>query len=241
MSPNIQKIHAEMLEEVNPEKAVFFPKFFKAGPGEYAEGDRFLGISVPNIRKISTRHTDLSLSEVEELLVSEWHEERLLAVLMLVSRYSTVDDASKKEIYEFYISHTKWINNWDLIDSSAEYIVGPYLRSRPEKLEVLKQLADSSSVWERRIAMLATFDYIKDGCADEALVIAEQLINDEHDLIQKAVGWMLREIGKRVDREPLILFLEKYSATMPRTTLRYAIEHLSVEQRTYYLGQKKLQ
>jgi 3-methyladenine DNA glycosylase AlkD len=133
------------------------------------------------------------------------------------------------------------VNNWDLVDGSAEFIVGPYLEDRPEKLTVLTRLADSKSIWERRIAMLATFAYIKKGKPETALVIAEQLLYDQHDLIQKAVGWMLREIGKRVDRAPLLAFLDKYAGTMPRTTLRYAVEHLPTEQRTHYMGLKGVQ
>jgi 3-methyladenine DNA glycosylase AlkD len=139
------------------------------------------------------------------------------------------------------MNHTANVNNWDLVDSSAEFIVGPYLDARPEKMEVLEHLAASELLWERRIAMIATFEYIKRGRADEALAVAQQLLYDKHDLIQKAVGWMLREIGKRVDREPLKLFLDMYAATMPRTTLRYAIEHFSVEERTHYMGLKALQ
>jgi 3-methyladenine DNA glycosylase AlkD len=173
------------------------------------------------------------------LLQSGWHEERLAASFILVAQFQKAGAANKKAIYDFYLAHTKWINNWDLVDSSAEFIVGPYLENRPEKLRVLQTLAKSKSLWERRIAMLATFDYIKKGRADEALIIAEQLLHDPHDLIQKAVGWMLRETGKRVDRQLLVAFLDGRAATMPRTTLRYAIEHLSPDQRADYLARKR--
>ncbi len=232
----VADVRKQLRAAVNPEKAVFLPRFFKAGPGEYAEGDKFLGVTVPQQRAIAKEFKALSLAEVTELLTSEWHEERLTALFILVGQYKRVDEANKKAIYDLYLSHTKWINNWDLVDSSAEFIVGPYLENRPEKLEVLEGLAASELLWDRRIAMLSTFDYIKKGRADEALVIAEQLLYDKHDLIQKAVGWMLREIGKRVDHSLLSAFLDKHAATMPRTTLRYAIEHFSPERRQYYLG-----
>jgi len=217
------------------------PRVFKAGPGEYAEHDKFLGVTVPNTRIVAKQFKDLPLADVEQLLTSEWHDERLCSLFILVNRYTRADEANKKAIYDFYMSHIKWVNNWDLVDCSAEYVVGPYLESRPEKMQILTKLASSKDLWERRIAMIATFDYIRTKHrADEALVIAKQLLYDQHDLIQKAVGWMLREIGKRVGREPLLTFLDQYAATMPRTTLRYAIEHLTPGQRTYYMGQKRV-
>lgn len=224
----------------NPEKAAFFPRFFKAGPGEYAEGDKFLGITVPEQRKIAKQFRDLSLGEVEQLIMSKWHEERLTGLFILVGQYQKGSEAHKKVIYDFYMAHTACVNNWDLVDSSAEYIVGSYLQDRPEKMETLTRLANSKLLWERRIAMIATFHYIKQGRADEALQIAEILLNDKHDLIQKAVGWMLREIGKRVDRELLKQFLGKNAATMPRTTLRYAIEHFSLDLRQKYLMYRQM-
>jgi len=138
--------------------------------------------------------------------------------------------------YDFYITHTKWINNWDLVDSSAGYIVGSWLDDKPDKMKILTKLAKSSLLWDRRIAMLATFAYIQHGRAEEALYIAEKLLYDEHDLIQKAVGWMLREIGKRVDRQILLAFLDKHAATMPRTSLRYAVEHFLPADRSHYLS-----
>ncbi|HSX05935.1 MAG TPA: DNA alkylation repair protein [Candidatus Saccharimonadales bacterium] len=215
------------------------PRVFKAGPGEYAEYDKFLGVTVPKTRLVSKLFRDLPLRDLEQLMTSEWHDERLCALFILVLQYPRASAAQQKAIYDFYITHTAHINNWDLVDASAEYIVGPYLENRPEKMLVLQKLAASTNLWERRIAMLATFDYIRTKHrADEALVIAERLLHDQHDLIQKAVGWMLREIGKRVDRKLLLQFLDKHAATMPRTTLRYAIEHFSPQQRTYYMGLK---
>ena len=222
-------------EATNPEKAAFFPRFFKAGPGEYAEGDKFLGVTVPQQRLLAKQYEDLSLADIATLLTSEWHEERLTALFILVGQYKRGDDANKKAIYDLYLSHTKYINNWDLVDSSSEHIVGAYLENHPEMLKVLTGLAASELLWDRRIAMLATFAYIKKGRADEAIIVAEQLLYDKHDLIQKAVGWMLREIGKRVDHALLTQFLDEYAATMPRTTLRYALEHFAPERKLYYM------
>lgn len=231
----IEDLKKELRAAVNPEKAVFLPQFFKAGPGEYAEGDKFLGVTVPAQRIIAKKYKDLPLKDLEKLLTSEWHEERLTSLLILVGRYKKSSEAEQKEIYDFYLNHTKNINNWDLVDTSAEYIVGPYLQDRPEKMGVLTKLAHSKDLWERRIAMLSTFDYIKKGNPVEALEIAEILLYDKHDLIQKAVGWMLREIGKRCDIQLLIEFLNEHYQTMPRTSLRYAIEHFSPETRQKYL------
>ncbi|TAH34059.1 DNA alkylation repair protein [Candidatus Saccharibacteria bacterium] len=228
-------------DAVDPEKAIFLPRFFKAGPGEYAEGDKFLGVTVPQQRAIAKQFKDLSLADVTELLTSEWHEERLTALFILVGQHKRADGANKKAIYDLYMAHTKWINNWDLVDSSAGYIVGAYLDGRPEKMKVLTRLAASDLLWERRIAMIATFNYIYQGRADEALIIAEQLLYDKHDLIQKAVGWMLREIAKRVDHSLLAAFLDEHAATMPRTSLRYALEHFSAERKAYYMQLAKKQ
>lgn len=230
-----QTVKQALREAANPERAAFGPRFFKAGPGEYAEGDKFLGVTVPQQRAIAKQFKDLSLAEITELLTSEWHEERLTALFILVGQYKRGDAADKKAMYELYMSHTNWINNWDLVDSSAGYIVGSYLDGKPEKMTVLQRLAASDLLWERRIAMIATFNYIYQGRADEALVIAEQLLYDKHDLIQKAVGWMLRELGKRVDHSLLVAFLDGHAATMPRTTLRYALEHFTTERKAHYM------
>lgn len=218
-----------------PAKAQSSSWFFKSGPGQYGEGDKFLGVTVPEQRKVAKQFKDLSIIETEKLVTSPWHEERLTGLIILVGQYKKADAANQKAIYDFYLSHTKSINNWDLVDSSAEFIVGPYLSDRPDKVKVLTKLAKSDLLWDRRIAMLSCFAYIKQGRADEALVIAEILLHDTHDLIQKAVGWMLREIGKRVDRQILLKFLDQYAATMPRTALRYSIEHLDPKQRQHYM------
>jgi 3-methyladenine DNA glycosylase AlkD len=229
-------VSAALQALANPEKAEFFPRFFKAGKGEYAEGDKFLGVSVPQQRLLVKRFQAIPLAEISKLLKGEWHEERLTGLLLLVSKYTRGDLSTKQACYYMYLAHTAYINNWDLVDSSAEYIVGPWLQDRPEKLNVLQRLARSDSLWERRIAMLATFAYIKQGQAHDAIEIAEILLHDKHDLIQKAVGWMLREMGKRVDRQVLLSFLDQHAADMPRTTLRYAIEHFDPEMRKHYMG-----
>ena len=210
--------------------------FFKTGPGQYGEGDKFLGVTLPEQRAIAKKYKDLALKDVEKLIMSPWHEERLTGLIILVGKYKNGDEAQREEIYDFYILNTKNINNWDLVDTSAGYIVGHWLDGRPEKMHVLQKLAKSDLLWERRIAMIATFDYIYQGRADEALEIADLLLHDKHDLIQKAVGWMLREVGKRVDRSLLTDFLDKHAAAMPSTSLRYAIEHFDPQLRSHYLG-----
>jgi 3-methyladenine DNA glycosylase AlkD len=232
---------AALRKIAQPERVANTERFFKAYPGGYSEGDKFLACTVPATRLVAKQFYDLPLTELDKLITSPWHDDRLLALIILVRQYTKGDQGAQQSVYDFYISHMANVNNWDLVDGSAEFIVGPYLENRPEKLTVLTRLADSKSIWERRIAMLATFAYIKKGKPETALVIAEQLLYDGHDLIQKAVGWMLREIGKRVDRALLLAFLDKYAGTMPRTTLRYAVEHLPTEQRTHYMGLKGVQ
>jgi 3-methyladenine DNA glycosylase AlkD len=224
---------------VDPTKTALFSKFFKAGPGQYAEDDVFLGITVPNIRKAIKPFEAMPPSELDKLLKSKYHEERAAALFILVAQYKRADQKGKKSIYNFYVDHMDFINNWDLVDCSAAYIVGKYLEDKTYKLNVLSKLADSKSLWQKRIAVVATFAYIKDGDPEIALLICKKLINDPHDLIQKAVGWMLREVGKRADRDLLIDFLQKEAATMPRTSLRYAIEHFDLGKRQYFLGMKK--
>jgi 3-methyladenine DNA glycosylase AlkD len=233
-------VSRDLSQLATPKKAKTMAWFFKSGPGQYAEGDKFLGITVSEQRKIAKKHKDLPLKDVEKLISSPWHEERLTGLFILVNRYKKGVEIERKEVYDFYLSHTKYVNNWDLVDSSAAYIVGPWLDGRPEKMKVLQKLAGSDWLWDRRIAMLSTFDYINKGRPDEALAIAELLLHDKHDLIQKAVGWMLREIGKKVDRRSLVNFLDKHATLMPRTSLRYAIEHFEPEQKSYYLGLAKV-
>lgn len=235
----IDELKKELRAAANPEKAAFFPRFFKAGPGEYAEGDKFLGVTVPNQRTLAKKYYKrLTMGETLRLLRSPWHEERLMALFILVLKYQKGEPATKNSIFDLYLDNTQYVNNWDLVDSSAERIVGPWLDGSDYKMNVLTKLAHSKDLWERRIAMIATYHYIRLGRAEEALIIADILLHDKHDLIQKAVGWMLRETGKRVDRQTLLDFLDQHAHNMPRTTLRYAIEHLSPETRQHYMQLK---
>ncbi len=219
-----------------PQQAAILARFFKTGPGEYGEGDRFIGVKVPVIRKIARECKALPLPEVECLLHSDIHEERLLALVILVGQFEKGDDDSRKRIYDLYLANTCVINNWDLVDLSAPQIVGGYLQNHSRK--GLDGLAKSASLWERRIAILATFYFIRHGDFADTLRIAERLLDDRADLIHKAAGWMLREVGKR-DVLVLEAFLEKHCRVMPRTMLRYAIERLPEKKRRSYLSAGK--
>ena len=216
-------------------QAKILQRFFKTGPGQYGEGDRFLGAKVPAIRKLAKDYQDLPQRDVETLLISAIHEERLLALIMLVIRFQKSDDRNKQRIYALYLKRTAFINNWDLVDLSAEHIVGAYLLNRSRR--PLHTLAKSKSLWERRIAIMATFHFLKHGDYEETLGLATFLLRDEHDLIHKAVGWMLREVGNR-DRNTEECFLKKHYADMPRTMLRYAIEKFPESRRQQYLKGK---
>jgi 3-methyladenine DNA glycosylase AlkD len=212
----------------DPQRAANLAWFFKTGKGEYAEGDRFLGIPVPQVRKTALRYHALPLEDLARLLSSRIHEHRFAALEILVRQYERAADGRREEIVDFYLRHTAGVNNWDLVDTSAPYILGEHLKTHPRK--VLRRLAASPVVWERRIAMIATMTLIHAGEISDTLRIAAILLTDKHDLIHKAVGWMLREAGK-VSRPALLKFLAKHYASVPRTTLRYAIEHLPAEQR----------
>ena len=209
------------------EKKIVFPRFFKTGKGEYGEGDKFLGVTVPNARKVAKDYTDSQMSVVEALLESEWHECRLCALLMLVQKYKH----SKDEVVSFYLSHTKGINNWDLVDLSAPYILGDYLVDKTDR-SVLYRLSDSSVLWEQRIAVVSTLMFIRHNQFDDTILLAEKLLTARHDLMHKAVGWMLREVGKK-DEGLLVEFLERHHTQMPRTMVRYAVERLPKERRRY--------
>lgn len=211
------------------EKKEVLPRFFKTGKGQYGEGDRFMGVIVPNTRKVARSYSGLSLDVVEMLLESEWHESRLCALLILIEKYRK----DPERIVRFYLSHTRWVNNWDLVDLSAPYILGDYLVKREDR-SILYELADSSVMWEQRIAVVSTLMLIRKGQLEDTMRLAGKLLNAKHDLMQKAVGWMLREVGKR-DEGLLCEFLEKHKSVMPRTMLRYAIEKFSPEQRAYYM------
>jgi 3-methyladenine DNA glycosylase AlkD len=235
---NNLKVDLEKLKD--PEKAVFLQRFFKTGPGEYGENDVFIGISVPDSRLIAIKHKDLTLSEISELLKSKIHEERLIALFILIIQFKASLRAKRsnlldeqKKIYDFYLKHTKYINNWDLVDSSAHKIVGEYLLEKDR--DILYKLARSKSLWERRISVIATFAFIRKKDPEDALKIAEILIEDREDLIQKAVGWVLREIGKTISQEVEEQFLKKHYKNMGRTALRYAIEKFPEDIRQKYL------
>ncbi len=227
-----QQISRDLKSLANPELAAQAQRYFKTGPGEYGEGDRFLGIRVPVLRVQLKKYESATLEDARQLLASEFHEERLFALLLLVRKFDKGNDAERAAIYWLYLNNTFHINNWDLVDSSASQIVGRYLESH-DRL-ILYKLVKSSSLWERRIAIIATFYFIKNNQFDDALKLATQLLDDEEDLIHKAVGWMLREIGKR-DEEVGRNFLLACYKSMPRTMLRYAIERFPDSERKQYL------
>ena len=206
--------------------------FFKTGKGQYGEGDVFIGVKVPNIRKVAKRYTDLTLSEIKKLLYSRIHEERLCALLILVDKFAKKNDTEKKKIFDFYIKNAKRANNWDLVDLSCPKIVRNYLLNKNKS--ILYKFTTSENLWERRISVISTFMFIKYKKYKDSFKIAKILMNDKHDLIHKAVGWMLREIGKRNQTEEE-KFLRKYYKKMPRTMLRYAIEKFEEEKRANYL------
>ncbi len=212
-------------------------RFFKTGPGEYGEGDLFRGIRVPKQREVARHFKKLPLDETLALLRSPYHEDRLVALFILVDQYKRGDAPARTRIFDAYLAHTAFINNWDLVDSSAHLIVGPQLESTGD-IDLLDRLAASASLFERRIAMMATYHFIRKGRFDVALHIAETLVADREDLIHKAVGWMLREIGNRA-RVVEEAFLDRHAGTMPRTMLRYAIEKFGEEKRAVYMGNGK--
>jgi len=228
----VQQVKAHLKRIANKEIAIHSQKFFKTGNGEYAERDLFVGIRVPVLRKLVKQYRDISLPDVSQLLKSKYHEERLLSLLMLVTMFGKADEENRKSIYDLYLRNTKFINNWDLVDSSAGQIVGAYLKNRDKT--TLYALAHSQDLWERRISIISTFHYIKNNDFHDALTISEILLQDTQDLIHKAVGWMLREIGKR-DMNVLEEFLKKHYTEMPRTMLRYAIEKFPEGKRQRYL------
>lgn len=230
----VKKMQSALRAAANPEDAVFLQRFFKTGPGQYGEGDRFLGVRVPATRKIVKQFPDATLHDAVQLLKSEWHEERLLGLLTMVRNYQKGDTRARKDVYDAYLAHTAYINNWDLVDASAEHVVGPQLHGTVGAKRLLMKLAKSDLLWERRIAMLSAFHFIKQQDFTLALEIADQLLHDDADLIHKAVGWMLREIGNR-DQHVLEEFLRERATAMPRTMLRYAIERLPEARRRHYM------
>jgi 3-methyladenine DNA glycosylase AlkD len=228
----IKDLRKELKKAANKEKAQNLQKYFKTGEGEYGYGDVFLGIAVPECRALAIKYTNLTFDELIELLKSEIHEERLVSLLILVNEFEE-QEMLQRRIYEFYIKNTKFINNWDLVDLSAPKIVGAYLIDKPKA--VLYKLVKSANLWERRIAILSTFTFIKHGEFEDALAIAEILVEDQNDLIQKALGWMLREVGNK-DLNTEEEFLKLHYENMGRTALRYAIEKFPEKTRKKYLA-----
>ena len=225
-------IKRDLMKCASPEKAKILSRFFKTGKGEYGEGDVFLGITVPEQRKVAKRYPYLSLRELRNLLSSRIHEHRLVSLLILVEKYRGSDETGRKEIFDFYLDNKRYINNWDLVDLSAPNIPGDYLLDKDTS--PLRRLAESENIWDRRIAIMSTFAFIRKSRFGDTFRIARMLLSDDHDLIHKAVGWMLREVGKR-DRRAEEAFLKKHFRRMPRTMLRYAIERFEEKKRRSFL------
>jgi 3-methyladenine DNA glycosylase AlkD len=230
----IAKFVLEELRSVaNPEKAAFFQRYFKTGKGEYAEGDVFLGVEVPVVRNIVKENRGIALPEIQVLLYSEYHEARLSALLFLAQQFKKATEEKRKTIFDFYLAHARQASNWDLVDVTCRDIVGLYLLDKSDR-SVLYRLAESENLWEQRIAIISTWTFVKYGDLTDTLELSKKLLNHKHDLMHKAVGWMLREAGKK-DKKILVDFLEEYHERMSRTTLRYAIEHFPPEERAYFM------
>ena len=225
-------IKTNLEKAFNPDKAIFISSYFKAGKPGYPEKDIFLGVTVPEQRKIAKKYISVSFPDLTELLNSRIHEYRLTALIILVEKYKKSNEKERGDLVTFYLNKTVFINNWDLVDCSAAYILGDYLLNKDKA--ILYQLARSKDIWERRISMVSTYAFIKNNQFEHTLKVAEILLRDQHDLIHKAAGWMLREVGKR-DQKIEEEFLKKYAKIMPRTMLRYAIERFSPEKKTFYM------
>ncbi len=234
--PSATALRRLLREKVRPGHSESLAWFFKTGPGEYGEGDRFLGICIPDIRSVARGGESLPAAEVLKLLHSPWHEERVLALLILVRQFERGDERARKAIFDLYLRETVWINNWDLVDLSAYRITGAWLLGRPRT--VLRRLARSQNLWERRIAIVATYAFIRTGDLADTFDLAERLLGDPHDLMHKACGWMLREAGKR-DVAALERFLDRHARAMPRTMLRYAIEKFPEARRKAILRESR--
>ncbi len=232
-SARLRALKKEVAELGDPRRAVGVARFFKTGKGEYGEGDKFLGIYVPDLRRLARKARDLPLNDALDLLRSPWHEERLLALMILVDRHERGTAGEKAAIHRAYLANTRYINSWDLVDVSARELVGYHVAKKGTRL--IERLAKSESLWERRIAMIATSYPTAGNDFAPALLIAERLLDDEHDLMHKALGWMLREVGKR-DVNVLRAFLAEHAARMPRTALRYAIERFPEPERKRWLA-----
>lgn len=232
----VDEIKATLLREQQPRKghAEDMARFFKAYPGGYGEGDQFLAITVPVIRRVAKTYRQVGLDAIQQLLDSPWHEVRLVAVIIMAEQFKRADEQRRTALFDLYLSRTDAVNNWDLVDLSCRDVVGGYILLHPEKANVLTRLAKSPNIWERRIAMVSTWQFIRVGQLDTTFTVATLLLGDSHDLIHKAVGWMLREAGKR-DEARLKKYLEDHIRELPRTSLRYAIERFDPQTRAYYL------
>jgi len=214
------------------EKAAHLSRFFKTGKGQYGENDRFLGVTVPETRRVAKAHAGVDMADLQQLIQSEWHEVRLCALFILTIQFNKGDEPTRTELVDFYLSNTQHINNWDLVDLAAWETIGTYLLDKPRNL--LYRLAESPLLWDNRIAMVSTYAFIRQGQLDDTFALAEKMMGHKHDLMHKAIGWMLREAGKR-DEKRLIDFVENHRLVMPRTMLRYAIEKLSTSQRKHLM------
>ncbi|MDQ7815123.1 MAG: DNA alkylation repair protein [Patescibacteria group bacterium] len=231
---SLSALKKELNRHANPDKAVVLRRFFKTAKGEYGEGDRFMGVVVPDIRRVAKRFHTLDLDSVLSLLRSPTHEERLCALLIMVDDHAKGDSLTREKIYRAYLANTRFINNWDLVDLTAPQIVGQHLADKPR--DVLYRLAGSKLLWDRRIAVLACFWFIRQSDCTDILELTKKLMADRHDLIHKSLGWMLREVGKRCSEKTLTTFLDEHAPDMPRTMLRYSIERLDEKKRRHYLA-----
>jgi len=231
----LSHLKKDLQELVDPKRAKHSQRFFKTGPGEYGEGDKFLGLTMPKIRQVCKKYKDLSLNEISQLLKSPYHDIRMAGVIILTNQAKKAKGNKPQKIFEFYLNNVDGINNWDLVDLSSCYVVGKYLLKNPSQRKTLYQLAKSKNLWERRIAVISTLYFIRYDEFKDALKLATVLVNDKHDLMHKAVGWVLREVGKK-DQALEEKFLKQHYQTMPRTMLRYAIEKFSPQKRKFYLN-----
>lgn len=228
MKDVLDRVVTDLQTLSSAEKQAVFPRFFKSGKGEYGEGDRFLGVVVPKVRKVAKNYQEISLTDVRALLRSDWHEVRLCALLIMVEKAKKADEALRKQLFELYLSVTDRINNWDLVDLSCHIIVGEYLLDKDRT--VLYRLAESPLLWDNRIAIVSTYAFIRKGQLEDTYALSDRMMQHPHDLMHKAIGWMLREAGKR-DSERLYHYVLRNRSVMPRTMLRYAIEKFNPEQR----------
>ena len=231
-----EHVTLELTKYEDPFRAQLASRFFKTGKGQYGEGDVFVGVAVPDVRTVAKKYAALSLLEIEKLLESDIHEHRLAALIIMTNQAKKAQPAYKKALYDLYVRRTDRINNWDLVDTSCRDVIGGFLIDKSRR--PLYSFAQSRNIWERRMAIVATWQFIREGDVRDVFGLAEVLLNDKEDLIHKAVGWMLREAGKK-DQDKLAQFLDTHASSMPRTMLRYAIERFESDQRQYFLNKPK--